>query len=71
MATGDDFQGIATYAATQNPNADSGHQPQRQELPGVPPFAVDGADFAPAARRQFVKTDFSRQSNVVEGSSGL
>ena len=71
MATRGDFQGIAADAAAQYLDANSRNQPQRQKFPGGTPFALDGADFAAAAGGQFVKTDFSGQSNVVGGSNGL
>lgn len=71
MAAGDDFQGIAAYAAAKNPYANSRHQPQRQELAGNPSFALDGADYTAAAVGQFVKTDFSRQSDLLAGQSVL
>lgn len=67
MTAGDDFQGITAYAAAQHPDANSRHQPQRQELAGDPSFTLDGADFTAAAVGQFVKTDFSRQSDLVTG----
>ena len=65
MAAGSDFQGITPYAAAQHPYANPRHQSQRQELPGGPPLAPHGADFAAATGGQFVKTNFSSQSKVV------
>ena len=71
MAARDDFQGIAAYASAQHADTNSRHQPQCQELAGDTPFALDGADFTAAAVGQFVKTDFSRQSDFVAASSVL
>ncbi len=65
MAAGDDFQGVAAYASAKHPDANSRNQAQRQELAGDPSFALDGADFTATAVGQFVKTDFSRQSDLV------
>ena len=69
MAAGDDFQGIAAYAAAQHPDPNSRYQPQRQEFAGDPSFPLDGADFTAAAVGQFVKTDFSRQSDFLRDTA--